>query len=181
MLPASIAAVVLGHLSLSEIKKSAGRIQGQGLATAGLVLVYLGLAVIPLVIIAAVAIPNLLRARIAANESSAMVSLQQINAAEVAYAQEHAEIGFTCDLNELGTTGKIDKTLAKGTKNGYTFSLQNCSLGDSGTQTQKYQIVASPLTRNATGRRTFCSDESAAIKSDSSASPEECIASGQPL
>ena len=61
ILPASIAAVVLGHLSLSEIKKSAGRVQGQGLAIAGLVLGYMGLAGIPFAIIAASAIPNWLR------------------------------------------------------------------------------------------------------------------------
>lgn len=181
MLPASIAAVVLGHLSLSEIKKSAGRIQGQGLATAGLVLGYLGLAVIPLLIIAAIAIPNLLRARIAANESSALVSLRQINAAEVAYAQEHPEIGFTCDLNELNTTHRIDATLATGAKNGYTFSLQNCSLGESGTQAQKYQALATPLTSNTTGIRTFCSDEAGVIKTDSGATVEECLANGQTL
>jgi type IV pilus assembly protein PilA len=180
ILPASIAAVVLRHLSLSEIKKSAGRIQGQGLATAGLVLGYLGLAFIPLLIVAAIAIPNLLRARIGANEATAISAVRTIVAAEVAYQQEHPEIGFTCDLNELSSAGKIDSSLAIGTKTGYTFSLQNCSMGDSGTQMQKYQIVASPVRRNQTGRRTFCSDESAVIKAHSGG-PEECFASGQTL
>lgn len=181
ILPASIGAVVLGHLSISEIKKSAGRIQGQGLARAGLVLGYLGLAFIPILIIAAIAIPNLLRARIAANESSAVVSLRHINAAEVSYAQQHPEIGFTCDLNELSTTHHIDAILATGTKTGYTFSLQNCSLGDAGTAAQKYQVLAAPLTRNTTGGRIFCSDESGVIKSDSSASADECLANGHSL
>jgi type IV pilus assembly protein PilA len=181
MLPASIAAVVLGHLSLSDIKKSAGRIQGQGLATAGLVLGYLGLAFIPLAIIAAIAIPNLLRARIGANEAVAISSIRSIVAAEVDYQQEHPEIGFTCDLNELSSVGKIDSSLATGTKTGYTFSLQNCSMGESGTQMQKYQIVASPVRRNQTGIRTFCSDESAVIKAHSSGSPEACFANGQTL
>jgi len=55
----SIAAIILGHLSLSEIKKSAGRVTGQGLAIAGLVLGYLGIVTIPVIlIIAAIAIPN---------------------------------------------------------------------------------------------------------------------------
>src|SRR5256885_16926191 len=71
--PLSILAIILGHLSLSEIRKSAGRLQGHGLAMAGLVLGYLGIAAIPMdLIIAAIAIPNLLRARIAANEASAV-------------------------------------------------------------------------------------------------------------
>src|SRR5271170_2228068 len=57
-LPSSIVAVVLGHLSLSEIRKSDGRLKGEGLATAGLVLGYLGIALLPfLLIIAAIAIP----------------------------------------------------------------------------------------------------------------------------
>lgn len=50
-LPASIVAVVLGHLSLSEIRKSAGRMKGQGIATAGLVLGYIGIAVVPFIIL----------------------------------------------------------------------------------------------------------------------------------
>jgi type IV pilus assembly protein PilA len=180
MLPASIAAVVLGHLSLSEIKKSAGRIQGQGLATAGLVLGYLGLAFIPLLIMAAIAIPNLLRARIGANEATAISAVRTIVAAELAYQQEHPEIGFTCDLNELSSAGKIDSSLASGAKMGYAFSLQNCSMGESATQMQKYQILASPMRRNQTGRRTFCSDESTVIRAYPGG-PENCFASGQTL
>ena len=73
--PLPIVAVVFGHISLSRIKKSAGRLGGRGLAITGLVLGYLGIAMIPLIlIIAAIAIPNLMRARIAANEASAVGS-----------------------------------------------------------------------------------------------------------
>jgi type IV pilus assembly protein PilA len=181
MFPASIAAVVLGHLSLSEIKKSAGRIQGQGLATAGLVLGYLGLAFVPLLIIAAIAIPNLLRARITANEAAAVASVRDIVAAELDYNQAHPEIGFTCDLNELNSTGKIDSDVASGTKYGYKFYLRNCSLGESGTQVQTYELIARPLRYNQTGVRSFCANESAVIKTVSNVSPEACLADGQPL
>ena len=181
VLPASIAAVVLGHLSLSEIKKSAGRIQGQGLATAGLVLGYLGLSIIPIAIIAAIAIPNLLRARISANETSAIDAVRSVVAAEATYRETHPEIGFTCDLNELKSTEKIDSSVATGTKNGYSFSLENCSLGDAGTDVQKYEVVASPTRRNQTGRRIFCSDQSAVVKAYSGGSAEECLSKGQPL
>src|SRR5580692_11836551 len=69
--PAAVVAIVFGHLSLSEIRKSAGRLTGHGMAMAGLVLGYIGVAIIPFVlIVAAIAIPNLLRARIAANQAS---------------------------------------------------------------------------------------------------------------
>lgn len=181
VLPASIAAVVLGHLSLSEIKKSAGRIQGQGLAIAGLVLGYMGLAVIPIAIIAAIAIPNLLRARIAANEASAVSALRVITTAEVSYQQEHRDKGFTCDLRELRSAGAIDGSVASGLKNGYVIKLENCSAGDEGAAVQKYQVIARPLRRNRTGRRTFCSDESAVIRADLSDSVEACLESGKTL
>jgi len=51
LLPASVLAVVFGHLSYSEIKRSAGRLKGEGMAIAGLILGYFGVALIPLVII----------------------------------------------------------------------------------------------------------------------------------
>jgi len=81
----AIAAVVLGHLGLSEIKKSAGRLKGDGMAIAGLVLGYLQIAGLPFIlIIAAIAIPNLLRPKMAANEASAVGSLRTITTASAA-------------------------------------------------------------------------------------------------
>ena len=181
LLPASIAAVVLGHLSLSEIKKSAGRIQGQGLAIAGLVLGYMGLAFIPVAIVAAIAIPNLLRARISANEASAVSALRVVATAEVSYHQDHPEKGFTCDLHELRSAGKIDASLASGTKNGYVLTLDQCLAGESGAAVQKYHLVARPLRRNQTGVRSFCSDESAVIRASSGDSSHACFEGGETL
>lgn len=64
----AIPAIILGHLALSEIRKSAGRLKGHGMAVGGMVLGYVQFAFIPFIlIIAAIAIPNLLRARMAAN------------------------------------------------------------------------------------------------------------------
>jgi hypothetical protein len=83
----SILAILFGHLSVSEIRKSAGRLKGEGIAIAGLILGYVGLAIIPLIlIIAAIAIPNIRCARIPANESSAIVSVRQLVAAETNYS-----------------------------------------------------------------------------------------------
>src|SRR5271169_167034 len=176
--PLSIAAVILGHLSLSEIRKSAGRLTGDGLATAGLVLGYIGAGPM-LLIIAAIAIPNLLRARMAANESSAVAAVRTLNTAEVAYAQDHPEAGYTCsfaDLNQL-----IDSTLAGGRKYGYAFELTGCSAeADSKTKT-KYRVVAYPAAVNQTGVRAFCSDESEVIKVDASGSAQGCTENGSVL
>src|ERR1700682_6476664 len=97
--PLSILAVVFGHVSLSQIKKSAGRLGGRGLAITGLVLGYLGIAMIPLIlIIAAIAIPNLLRARMAANESSAAHAIREIDTAQVTYQVTYEKLGYAPDL-----------------------------------------------------------------------------------
>ena len=180
--PLFIVAIILGHLALSDIKKSAGRLGGQGLAIAGLVLGYLGVVFIPIIlIIAAIAIPNLLRARMAANEASAAASIRNLYQAEVAYSQNHADVGFTCNLSDLSSAGLIDGTLASGERNGYRLDLQNCAAESGSGPANKIQIVASPLRANQTGVRAFCADEQGVIRVDPSGSAEQCVAGGSTL
>jgi type IV pilus assembly protein PilA len=179
--PISIVAVVFGHLSLSEIRKSAGRLKGDGLAIAGLVLGYAGLAVLPVLIIAAIAIPNLLRARISANEASAVSSVRTVISAEGAYATDHPSQGYACSLSDLTETKFIDGSLVGGQKSGYAFELTGCSAGSDGGPNVKYQIVAYPVTVNQTGVRAFCTDQSAVIKVSSNGSAQECVENGSPL
>jgi hypothetical protein len=81
LIPSAIAAIILGRVSRSEIRKSQGRLQGDGIALAGLIMGYMGITAIPVLIIAAIAIPSLLRARLAANEASAVASIQRLNIA----------------------------------------------------------------------------------------------------
>jgi type IV pilus assembly protein PilA len=176
--PFAIVAIVLGHLSLSQIRKSGGRLQGDGLAIAGLVLGYLG-AVPVLLIIAAIAIPNLLRARMAANESAAVASVRTMIVAEAAYSRSHPQAGYTCSLSDLDQV--IDRELASGRKDGYVFELTGCSAGTEGGANVKYQVLAYPMTVNQTGMRAFCSDESAVIKKDSRGSAQSCLENGSPL
>jgi type IV pilus assembly protein PilA len=180
--PLFIVAIILGHLALSDIKKSAGRLGGRGLAIAGLVLGYLGVVFIPIIlIIAATAIPNLLRARMAANEASAAASIRNLYQAEVAYSQKHAGVGFTCNLSDLSSAGLIDGTLASGERNGYRLDLQNCAAESGSGPANKIQIVASPLRANQTGVRAFCADEQGVIRVDPSGSSEQCVAGGSTL
>ena len=168
-------AIVFGHISLSQIKKSAGRLGGKGLAIAGLVLGYLGIAMIPLIlIIAAIAIPNLLRARIAANEASAVDAVRRISTAQMTYQSQFPTVGFAPDLQSLGgatpcsanpaTACLIENELAAATalpgKNGYIFALKR---SDDGTQ---YSVSAVPVTRNQTGIRSFCSTEDGIVRVD---------------
>lgn len=177
--PFAIAAVIFGHLSLSEIRKSARRLTGNGMAIAGLVLGYAGLASVPVIlIIAAIAIPNLLRARMAANESSAVAAVSTLNVAEEVYSQAHPATGYTCALSDLD---QVDSKLKSGRKLGYLFELRDCAAGPEGTSNVKYRIVAYPAAPNQTGVRAFCSDESAVIKVDSSGSAQGCMESGSAL
>jgi hypothetical protein len=181
-LPLSIVAIIFGHLSLSDIKKSAGRLKGQGMAIAGLVLGYLGIAVIPVtLIIAAIAIPNLLRARIAANEASTVSWVRTVNTAETAYAEIHPTAGFTCALSDLAGDQLITRELASGRNRGYVLELSDCTPAVEGGPNLKFRVVAYPETRNTTGTRTFCSDESMIVKADGHSSTQDCLANGSTL
>jgi type IV pilus assembly protein PilA len=187
--PFAITAVILGHMSRSEIRKSNGRLQGAGTALAGLSLGYVGASLIPVIIIAAIAIPNLLRARISANESSAVSSLRKINTAQISYISTYPKVGYAPTLARLGSSrcGPSDQSfpcpinarLASGQESGYRFEIRNWV--HSGQGNNKYQLVAYPLTSNQTGLRAFCSDESDVIKFDPNGSPDDCLAHGSEL
>jgi hypothetical protein len=180
--PLSVVAIILGHLSLSEIKKSAGRLAGEGIATAGLVLGYIGVAGVPIIlIIAAIAIPNLLRARIAANESSALASLRSITTAEITYASSRPDGAFACSLPDLAQAQDLDSALSRGQRSGYRFEIRGCEADSDGTPDKRYKVVAYPITVNQTGIRAFCSDESAIIRVDSGGSAQNCLENGAVL
>ena len=172
----AIAAVVLGHLGLSEIKKSAGRLKGDGLAIAGLVLGYLQIAGLPVIlIIAAIAIPNLIRAKMAANEASAVGSLRTITMGEIAYASACPKIGFAYALAELGPNGsacpegknEIDGTLATGFKSGYRFTPSAANFSGQAPETG-FGWNADPISPSA-GTRHFFVDQTGVIRSTTAA------------
>ena len=178
--PAAIAAIVLGHISRSEIRKSGGRLQGEGMALVGLILGYLGISLIPILIVAAIVIPNLLRARIAANESSAVGAIRTLNSAEASYANTYSKVGRTCNLRDLAgaggsptAAGLIDDSLASGELHGYVFHLDGCA-------ERVFLVTAVPRVRNQTGVRTFCSNEDGVVRA-SIGSAEDCAEDGQPL
>jgi type IV pilus assembly protein PilA len=188
VLPSALCAVIFGHLALSEIKRSGGRLIGEGRAVAGLVLGYLGLAGIPFIlIIAAIAIPNLLRSRIAGNEASAVGGIREINVAESTYTSAYPEVGFACALENLGgkqttpnsaNAGLIDERLATGIKSGYRYRLEDCEVSDHAIT--RYRVSAVPVTPGTTGMRAFCSDQTGVIRFIRGTA-EECFDSGTPL
>ena len=156
------------------------------MAIAGLVMGYLSFLMIPVfLIIAAIAIPNLLRSRIAANESSAVGSIRTINTAQITYASTYTAVGYTCSLMDLDggepytekSAGLIDGVLASGQRSGYRFTLSNCS----GSPVEAYQVVAEPVAVGQSGVRAFCSDQTGVIRFTSDGSGATCLDSGQPL
>src|SRR5881397_2746268 len=102
----------------------------------GFSLIELLIVVAIILIIAAIAIPNLLKSRMAANESSAVGSIRTLNTAEVTYASGCPHVGFSATIDELNTgavcaggTGIIDNVLSTGNKSGYTFAYAPATNG----------------------------------------------------
>ena len=136
----------------------------------GFSLIELLIVVAIILIIAAIAIPNLLKSKMAANESSAVGSMRTINTAEVMYAASCPNIGYSATLVELNTgaicaggSGIIDNVLSTGTKSGYTFTYTQGAAAANGV-VSTYTNVAVPLTVGVTGQRGFYSDQSGVIR-----------------
>ena len=135
----------------------------------GFSLIELLIVVAIILIIAAIAIPNLLKSKMAANEASAVGSVRTINTGEVTYAASCPSIGYSATLSELntwvlcgGTTGVIDPVLAAGAKSGYTFTYPAPTV-QSGLNVA-YTVTAVPQKIATTGQRGFCSDQTAVIQ-----------------
>src|SRR5450755_3013504 len=123
----------------------------------GFSLIELLIVVAIILIIAAIAIPNFVHARIAANEASAVSSIHGINTSEIAYSSANPLIGYSVLLSDLGPAGGgyIDSVLAGGTKAGYIFTYAQVA----GAPAQGYTINADPVSRSVTGQRSFYSDQ----------------------
>jgi type IV pilus assembly protein PilA len=152
----------------------------------GFSLIELLIVVAIILIIAAIAIPNLLRARIAANESSAVASIRTLNTAQISYNSAYPTVGFAGTMGALAGTScappnstsacLIDTQLSSGSKSGYNFALS----GVSGTPASTYQFIATPLAPNQTGTRYFCAFADAVVRA-SSATIATCDTGTNPL
>jgi prepilin-type N-terminal cleavage/methylation domain-containing protein len=137
----------------------------------GFSLIELLIVVAIILIIAAIAIPNLLRSRISANEAAAVGSMRTINTAEITYASTYPSVGYSASLGALAGTScssptstgacLIDNTLAAATsktasKSGYYFTLTpSSSLG--------YTLLGTPANQGSTGNKNFYTDGTAVI------------------
>ncbi len=149
----------------------------------GFSLIELLIVVAIILIIAAIAIPNLLRSRIAANQASAVGSLRTLNTANITYASTYNN-GYSCELGYLGppsgaiptaaSAGLVDSLLAgtsggtvgqTSTKSGYSFTYtpgQAC-----GTRVDTYSFNANPTTQGTTGTNFYFTDQSGVIRQNS--------------
>lgn len=155
----------------------------------GFSLIELLIVVAIILIIAAIAIPNLLRARISANESSAVGSIRTINTSEISYATSFPAVGFSATLLALGQGGAnpctpavaaaclIDDVLAAGTKSGYVFPYAQVA-GANGGPSVAYTINGNPQQPNQSGVRGFFSDESGVIRANN---PAPAIVTSAPI
>jgi type IV pilus assembly protein PilA len=139
----------------------------------GFSLIELLIVVAIILIIAAIAIPNLLRSRIAANEASAVGSIRTINTSEVTYASTYPNIGYNT-LAALGGAGGsatgaglLDAVLASAVKSGYVFAVVTGGATGSGPATT-YTVTGDPQ-NSQTGQRHFFSDQSGVIRYNTTA------------
>jgi type IV pilus assembly protein PilA len=137
----------------------------------GFSLIELLIVVAIILIIAAIAIPSLLKSRMAANEASAAESLRMIDTAETTYSSSCPDIGYSATLVELNTgaicasgKGIIDDVLGgadPAIKSGYKFTYAATA---SGTVNTSFSLVGVPLSIGLTGQRGFFSDPTNVIR-----------------
>jgi prepilin-type N-terminal cleavage/methylation domain-containing protein len=137
----------------------------------GFSLIELLIVVAIILIIAAIAIPNLLRARISANESAAAGATRTITTAEIQYQSAYPGVGYGSTLQALGTPTSgcttasstnaclLDSSLSSGTKGGYLFT----ATASTGTPTTQFAEGGKPQS-SSTGNRSFCAVEDAVVR-----------------
>jgi type IV pilus assembly protein PilA len=143
----------------------------------GFSLIELLIVVAIILVIAAMAIPNLLRSKIAANEASAVASVRAINTAQTSYSTIYPAIGYADVLTKLAMApgggppdpthaGFLDWVLGCANqpcpRSGYQFAIVNAA----GNPVATYAITGTPLVINQTGMRGFCSNQTNLVTFD---------------
>lgn len=135
----------------------------------GFTLVEIMIVVAIIVLLAAIAIPNLLRARLSANEATAIAAMRTLSTAMESYRAAQSPPAYPNALTNLNASNPpyIDSVLAGGNKSGYTFTVA----GGGNT----YGITAAPQTANVTGVRSFYVDQSGVVRvgTDAAGTPIE--------
>jgi type II secretion system protein G len=140
----------------------------------GFTLVEIMIVVAIIALLAAIAIPNLLRARLAANESAAIAALKTIASASHTFRASNAMYPANLAALVAVTPPYIDSILASGSKQGYNYFLQSINPDAAGND-QAFEASACAATYQVTGVRCFYVDTSGVIRS---ADPGAQVAGG---
>jgi type IV pilus assembly protein PilA len=146
---------------------------------AGFTLIELLIVMSVMLVLMTLAVPQYLKVRKTANETSAIESIHNITAAELSYSAAYPANGFTCTISALGGDPKsgaptnqsaqlIDPALSTGQKSGYTFAVTNCNKVTVNNQDMftSFEVTAVPQSVGKSGDNGFCSDESNTIRKD---------------
>jgi type IV pilus assembly protein PilA len=142
----------------------------------GFSLIELLIVVTIILIIAAIAIPNLVRNKIQANETAAVGALRALTESALLYSNTYG--GFPHTLADMGPTAGgtgassasadlIDSVLASGVKSGYRFTYAAGTTDPSGNVIT-YSITATPVAPGSSGQRSFFTDQSGTIRNTAS-------------
>ena len=155
------------------------RIQAGRRNEEGFTLIELLIVMSVMLILMTLAVPQLLKLKKQANQTSAIQSVRTIGQAELQYNSAYPSRGFSCSLATLGGDPKsgapspeaaqlITPDLATGHKAGYTFAITNCSKVTINNQDMytSYEITAVPDAVGKTGDNGFCADENNTIRQD---------------
>lgn len=117
------------------------------------------------------------------SDTTVVAAMRTILTAQVTYATTYPTIGYTCSLSSLDGFGGgepnehqamlISSGLASGKRYGFVFTLSGCG----GAPANSFRLTAAP-NGNSLGRKAFCADQSAVIRSSNDGNPATCLASG---
>ena len=141
--------------------------------TKGFTLVEIMIVVAIIALIAAIAIPNLLRARHNANEGAAIGNMHALVSAMESFRANQTPPAYPAALDDLGnaTPPYVDAVLASGTRQGYDFTYAQGAAAANGA-VSTYTLTAIPVTANVDGTRGFWADESGVIRVDAAGDPD---------
>ena len=157
----SLAAIILGIVALVKISNSKETLCGNGMAITGITVGAIGIFIIPIfALLAAIAIPNLLRARLSANEALAMATLRSINAAAQTYETVNHHYPENFSVLTYADPPYLAKDYSLEVTSGYKYQIP--ATLDQNT----FFATAVPEKKGTSGSRSFCVDDQGVLRGD---------------